>query len=162
MATFKKGQSFKGQRVHVSAVFDQKGPGMTGKNVAFSISNDTRELDDVITNPMLVYDEYVDKDGNKKPTYTASYSAKQWEQIEKMANKEGDAMVVIADLFPNSRGKGLMVNTKTLRTPDVPFDAEKHRENTLKAREMRKQAYQDQQKQNETSAEKEQAQELEV
>lgn len=155
MATFKKGQSFKGQRVHVSGVFDQKGPGMTGKNVAFSISNDTREPEDVITNPMLVYDKYTDASGKEKDTYTASYSAKQWEQIEKMANKDGDAMVLIADLFPNSRGKGLVVNTSTLKTPDVPFNAEKHRTNTLAAREAKK-------AERETSAQEKEAVALEV
>lgn len=140
MASFKKGQSFKGQRVHVSQVFDQKGPGMKGKNVAFSISNDTREPEDVITNPMLVYDKYKDKEGKERDTYTASYSADQWAAIEKAANKDGDAMVLTADLFPNRRGKGLLINTKTLQTPDVPFNKEKHIENTLAAREAKKQA----------------------
>lgn len=156
MATFKKGQSFKGQRTHVSQVFDQKGPGMTGKNVAFSISNDTRESEDVITNPMLVYDNYTDKQGEKKDTYTASYSAKQWEAIEGAANKDGDAMVVEADLFPNSRGKGLVVNTNSLQTPDTPFSADRHRENTLSERQAKKEAKQEQQ-----GAEQESAAELE-
>ena len=135
MATFKKGQSFKDQRVYVSAVFDQKGKGMTGKNVAFSISNDTREPEDVITDPMLMYGKYKDKEGVERNTYTVGYSAKQWEAIEKMANKDGDAMVLNADLFPNPNGKGLVVNTNTLSTPETPFDAEKHRANTLKARQ---------------------------
>lgn len=134
MATFKKGQSYKGQRVHVSSVFDQKGPNMTGKNVAFSISNDTRAPEDVITNPMLVYDKYTDNEGKERDTFTASYSQKQWEQIEKMANKDGDSMVVEADLFPNSRGKGLVINVNSLKTPEVPFNAELHRANTLAAR----------------------------
>lgn len=153
MATFKKGQSFKGQRVHVSGVFDQKGPGMTGKNVAFSISNDTREPEDVITNPMLVYDKYKDKEGKEKDTYTASYSAKQWETIEKTANKDGDAMVLEADLFPNTRGKGLVVNTNSLKTPETPFDASKHRENTVAVRESKKAARQEQQSQKEVALE---------
>ena len=137
MATFKAGQSFKDQRVHVSQVFDQKGPGMTGKNVAFSISNDIREPEDVITNPMLVYDKYKDARGVEKDTYTAAYSARQWADIEAAANKDGDAMVIVADLFPNARGKGLLVNTTTLRTPDTPFDLAKHRENTIMARETK-------------------------
>ncbi|MGX1195851.1 hypothetical protein [Metabacillus sp. SLBN-84] len=153
MATFKKGQSFKGQRVHVSGVFDQKGPGMTGKNVAFSISNDTREPDDVFTNPMLVYDKYKDKAGKEKDTYTASYSAKQWEAIEKAANKDGDAMVLEADLFPNSRGKGLVVNTSSLKTPEVPFSAEKHRENTVASREAKKAAREGQNQEKEVALE---------
>jgi len=158
MATFKKGQSFKGQRVHVSSVFDQKGPGMTGKNVAFSISNDTRELDEVITDPMLVYDKYKAADGTMKNTFTAEYSKAQWEAIEKAANKDGDAMVVIADLFPNKKGKGLVVNTNTLKTPDVPFDKEAHQKNTLAAREAKKAKYAEA----ETAATKEQEAELEV
>lgn len=141
MATFKKGQSFKGQRVHVSGVFDQKGPGMTGKNVAFSISNDTREPEDVITNPMLVYDKYTDAQGNSKDTYTASYSDKQWKAIEEAANKDGDAMVLEADLFPNARGKGLVVNTNTLKTPEVAFDADKHRANTVAVRQEKQTAH---------------------
>lgn len=153
MATFKKGQSFKGQRVHVSGVFDQKGPGMTGKNVAFSISNDTREPEDVITNPMLVYDKYKDKEGKERDTYTASYSAKQWEAIEKAANKDGDAMVLEADLFPNTRGKGLVVNTNTLKTPEAPFDASKHRENTVAVRESKKAARQEKQTEQEAALE---------
>lgn len=157
MATFKKGQSFKGQRVHVSGVFDQKGPGMTGKNVAFSISNDTREPEDVITNPMLVYDKYKDKEGKEKDTYTASYSSKQWDAIEKTANKDGDAMVLEADLFPNSRGKGLVVNTSTLKTPEEAFDQSKHQENTLSAREAKKAARQGQQNQQAQEQEKEAA-----
>lgn len=160
MATFKKGQSFKGQRVHVSSVFDQKGPGMDGKNVAFSISNDTREPEDVITNPMLVYDKYTDKQGNVKNTFTAEYSKSQWEKIEAFANKDGDAMVLEADLFPNARGKGLVVNTNTLKTPEVPFDAQKHRENTLAAREAKKAAYNE--KQNQAEADKDKEPELQV
>lgn len=153
MATFKKGQSFKGQRVHVSGVFDQKGPGMTGKNVAFSISNDTRDMENVITNPMLVYDKFRDPQGNEKDTYTASYSAKQWAAIEAAANKDGDAMVLEADLFPNTRGKGLVVNTNTLKTPTVPFDATKHRENTVAAREAKKTAREGQNQEQEMALE---------
>jgi len=153
MATFKKGQSFKGQRVHVSGVFDQKGPGMTGKNVAFSISNDTRDMENVITNPMLVYDTYKDGQGKEKDTYTASYSAKQWAAIEAAANKDGDAMVLEADLFPNTRGKGLVVNTNTLKTPTTPFNADKHRENTVAARDAKKVAREGQQKEQELALE---------
>lgn len=153
MATFKKGQSFKSQRVHVSGVFDQKGPGMTGKNVAFSISNDTRDMENVITNPMLVYDKFRDPQGNEKDTYTASYSAKQWAAIEAAANKDGDAMVLEADLFPNTRGKGLVVNTNTLKTPTVPFDATKHRENTVAARDAKKTAREGQNQEQEMALE---------
>lgn len=141
MATFPKGQSMKAQRVHITGVFDQKGKGMSGKNVAFSISNDTREPGaGAFADPMLVYDKYKDGDGNEKPTYTASYSEKQWEDIEAAANKDGDALVLEADLFPSKRGKGLVVNTATLKTPDVPFDNAKHKENTLAERALRAEA----------------------
>ena len=141
MATFKKGQSFKGQRVHVSSVFEQKGQNMDGMNVAFSMSNDTRELDDVFTDPMLVYDKYTDAEGVKKNTFTAEYSKAQWESIKEAANFDGDAMVLDADLFPNRNGKGLVVNTNTLKTPEQPFDKEAHKQNTLAAREAKKAQY---------------------
>lgn len=156
MATFGKGQSFKGQRVHVSSVFDQTGAGRTGKNVAFSISNDTREADDVITNPMLMYGTYQDKQGNTKDTYTVGYSAEQWNEIEAKANKDGDALVLEADLFPRKNGPGLMVNTKTLKTPEQPFDAEAHKTNLEAARAAKKEARAAE------SAGKEQEKEMEV
>lgn len=157
MVRFKKGESFKGNRVHISSVFDQKGPGEKGKNVAFSISNDLRDPEDVKSDPMLVYGQYTDKDGERKPSYTAQYSASQWDEIVAASNKDGDAMVVIADLFPNSRGPGLVVNTKTLRTPDEPFNDEVHREKTLNAREAKKMARQEAQVQKEAEKEAEPA-----
>lgn len=150
MATFKKGQSMKGQRVHVTSHFAQTGPGMTGQNVAFSISNDTKEIGDVMTNPMLVYGKT--KDGTKD-VYTASYSAKQWEAIEKMANKDGDKLVLEADLFPDSKGKGLVVNTNTLKTPSEPFNQAAHEANTIAAREAKKQAREAANQQQEQEAE---------
>lgn len=142
MATFKKGQSMKAQRVHVTGVFDQKGKGMTGKNVSFSIANDTREPGvDAFADPMLVYDTFKDpKTGESKPTYTASYSAEQWKLIEAAANKDGDAPVITADLFPSKKGKGLVVNTASLQTPEQPFDSAKHKENTVAERELRAEA----------------------
>lgn len=139
MATFKKGQSFKDQRVHISADFDQRAP-MKGKNVVISISNDTREGDDIKTDPMLVYQRYKDKQGAEAVSYTASYSESQYNAMMAAANHDGDKPVLIADLFPNKRGDGLVVNTNTLRTPDVPFDAEKHREVTEAARADKKAA----------------------
>ncbi|KQY91000.1 hypothetical protein ASD24_24710 [Paenibacillus sp. Root52] len=152
MARFRKGQSFKGQRVHVANVFEQTGKGMTGKNVAFSISNDTREGDDIFTDPMLVYDKYIDNEGKEKPTFTAEYSAKQWEAIEAAANKDGDNLVIEADLFMNRNGKGLLVNTNTLKTPEVPFNSEQHKSNTLAARALKKEVRveQESEKQSET------------
>lgn len=140
MATFKKGQSMKGVRVHAASVFDQKGQGMDGVNVAFSVSNDLREQEAVDTAPMLNYGSYIDPEGNKKNTFTASYSRKQWEAFEKAANKDGDAMVVEADLFPSKNGKGLVVNTNSLKTPEQAFSQDKHRENTVAARDAKKAA----------------------
>ncbi|WP_145142331.1 hypothetical protein [Paenibacillus sp. Y412MC10] len=152
MARFRKGQSFKNQRVHIVGAFDQTGKGMTGKNVAFSISNDTREGDDIFTDPMLVYDTYEDKNGKQQNSFTAQYSAKQWEAIEAMANKDGDDLVIEADLFMNKNGPGLLVNTNTLKTPEIPFNREKHKANTLAARELKKAAITEQetQKQDQT------------
>lgn len=140
MARFKKGQSFKNQRVHIVGAFDQTGRGMNGKNVSFSISNDTREGDDIFTDPMLVYDKFIDSQGQEKPSFTAEYSASQWEKIEAAANKDGDELVIEADLFMNKKGPGLLVNTNTLKTPEIPFDQEKHKANTIAAREAKKAA----------------------
>ncbi|MGC6586656.1 hypothetical protein ACPV3A_17015 [Paenibacillus sp. Dod16] len=152
MAKFKKGQSFKNQRVHVAAVYDQTGKGMTGKNVSFSISNDTREGDGIFTDPMLVYDTYT-RDGKQQNSFTANYSAKQWEAIEAAANKDGDALVIEADLFANKNGPGLLVNTNTLKTPEIPFNKEKHKANTLAAREAKKAAMAEQRAEQETQTE---------
>lgn len=138
MATFGKGQSFKGQRVHVASAFEQKGG--KGMNVSFSMSNDTREGEDVFTDPMLSYDTYTDADGKQKNKFTQGYSMKQWEAIEAAGNKDGDKLVVIADVFPNKRGPGLMVNTNSLKTPETPFDQDKHQANTMAAREAKKAA----------------------
>lgn len=137
MATFKKGQSMKAQRVHVTGAYEQKPP-LTGMNVAFSLSNDDKEAGvNASADPMLVYDTF-EKDGKKHPTYTQEYSKKQWEAIEAAANKDGDDMVVIADLFP--KGKGLVVNTNSLQTPETPFNRALHKETTLAEREIRKAA----------------------
>lgn len=141
MATFKKGESMKNQRLVVSAVFDQKGKNYTGKNVAFSIANDTKTVEDAMTDPMLVYDTYTDKDGNKQNSYMAGYSKDQWEAIEAAANKEGDAMVINADVIPRGKGrKGLAVNTKTLSTPEEGFSKAKHDEVTTQARQEKAKA----------------------
>lgn len=153
MARFKKGQSFKNQRVHIVGAFDQTGRGMNGKNVAFSISNDTREGADIFTDPMLVYDTYLDKFGKRQNSFTAEYSAKQWEAIEAAANKDGDDLVIEADLFMNKNGPGLLVNTNTLKTPEIPFNREKHKANTLAARTLKKEARAEQEAQQQGEAE---------
>lgn len=140
MATFNKGESMKSQRIAVSASFPQKGEGRKGHNVALTLANDTKAPADVKTDPMLVYDHYVDKNGEKQNSFTASYSPKQWEAIEAVANKDGDAMVFEADVFPNRHGKGLVVNTNTLKSTDVPYDSAKHKQNTLDARTAKAEA----------------------
>ncbi|MEW4426037.1 hypothetical protein AB1I68_00920 [Paenibacillus pabuli] len=137
MVKFKKGQSFKNQRVYVANFSEQTGANRNGMNVAFSMANDTREGDDVFTDPMLVYDKYM-KDGQEKKYYKTEYSANQWEKIMNAANKEGPNLVVDADLMPNSNGPGLVVNTNTLKTPEIPFDREKHMAITEAAREAKK------------------------
>lgn len=142
MATFKEGQTMKSQRVHVVAQFDQKGPNMKGKNIAFGISNDTREMNDgpngVITDPMLMYKTYVDKDGKKQNYFTEGYSEDQWNDILEVANMDGDSPVFVADLHPSKNGKGLVVNTKTLQPTDVPFDQKRHKDNTQARRAEKK------------------------
>lgn len=140
MATFKKGESMTKQRIVVSAQFDQKGEGRSGKNVALSIANDKGGPENAMTDPMLVYDTYEDKNGDKKPTFTASYSSAQWDKIAEAANKDGDALVVEGDVFPNRHGKGLVVNTNTLSTPEESFDKAAHDANTLAAREAKAEA----------------------
>lgn len=161
MATFKKGESMKNQRLVVSASFDQKGEGRKGKNVALSIANDTKDMENVKTDPMLVYDHYTDKNGEKKPTYTASYSPTQWEAIEAAANKDGDAMVIEGDVFPNRNGKGLVVNTNTLNTPEEAFDSQKHKDNTHAARAAKQAARKEQEAAKAQEQEAEQALEQE-
>lgn len=141
MATFKEGQSMKSQRIQVVAHFDQKGPNMTGKNVAFGIANDTREMNDgpngVITDPMLMYKQYTDKDGKKQNYYTEGYSEEQWNKVLETANMDGDKPVFIADVHPSKNGKGLVVNTNSLQPTDVPFDHAKHKENTKERRAVK-------------------------
>jgi hypothetical protein len=151
MAKFKKGKSFENQRVYVASFSEQAGA-RTGMNVAFSIANDTREGDDVFTDPMLVYDHY-EKDGIRKNYYKAEYSANQWEKILNAANKEGSNLVVEADLFPNKNGPGLLVNTNTLNTPEISFDIDKHKEKTKAALEDKKAKRAEQEMQNEDEAE---------
>jgi len=128
MATFKKGQSMKDRRLVVVGAFDQKGEGMTGKNVAFAIAADQEtEASNVITDPMLHYGTYKDDAGKEQSTYTVPYSKQEFERIEQAANKDGDKWVVQGNVFPSEHRKGLHVNTKSLTTPDVPFSNDKHK-----------------------------------
>lgn len=153
-AVFRKGESYNNQRVFVSSVFPQGGQ-QTGYNVALSIANDQQtDTSKIQTSPMLVYDQYM-VGNEKKDSYTTSYSAKQWDAIEKASNKDGDKMVILADLIPNNNGKGLVVNTNTLKTPEHPFNIDKHRVNTIAARDAKKASHDaSAQKNSETSAER--------
>lgn len=141
MATIPKGESYKGQEVYIASAFPQKGKmpngqPMTGYNVALGIANDRREPDKVITNPMLVYNKYKDAAGDDQVSFTQSYSKDQYEAMQAAANKDGDAAVLKADLIPSKKG-GFVINTKTLQTPEKPFDAKAHKENTEQARAER-------------------------
>lgn len=132
MVHFKRGESMKNQRVYVAASYAQVG-NSTGRNVALSIANDTCRDEDIKTAPMLMYDSY-ERDGKQHPRYTVGYSSKQWEEMIRMANKEGDELVLVADLMPTKDHKGLMINTNTLQTPDEPFDKDTHRKRTIAKR----------------------------
>lgn len=136
MATFREGQDISNQRVHVCATFDQQGDN-AGKSVMMSVSNDIRDADDIILDPMLVYDIYTDdKTNEEKRKYTTNYTEDEWDKIEKASNKDGDAMVVNGDLVENPNGVGLVVDTDTLTTPDKAFDETEHRKNTIHARSL--------------------------
>lgn len=141
MATFNKGESYKNQRVHITNAFEQTAP-KGGYNVAISRSNDLAEQDKVDSGPMLVYDNYID-DGVSKNSYTAEYSKSQMDAMNEIANKEGDNYVIVADLMPNSKGPGLIINTKKMSTPEEKFDKAVHVEKTNLARENNAKARED-------------------
>lgn len=141
MATFPKGSSFKQQDVYIASAFPQKGTlkngePMTGYNVSLGVANDRRDPENVITNPMLAYKHYQDAQGQDKVSFTQSYSKAQYEAMMEAANKDGDYPVLTGDLMPSKSG-GLVVNTTTLATPETPFDAAAHKENTEAARKAR-------------------------
>lgn len=147
MATFDEGQSYKDNRIHATGIFEQTGTHKNGKpmdgyNIAFSMSNDEAEGSDVFTDPMLKYDTYIDADGDPQYTFTVPYSKSQYEELMETANlgEDGKGMPVVnADLMPNPSGKGLLVNTKTMTTPENGFDPVAHKENTKSAREVKAQ-----------------------
>ena len=152
MASIKKehGQSTKGQRVYMINAFEQQGK-MTGYNVSLALANDVPKTGEearlapnagVQTAPCLSYDKYVDpKTNEEKPTFKVGYSKEQYEAMVAAANKDGDNLVFIADLMPRKNGPGYMVNTNTLKSTDIPFDKEAHKERTNAAREANKAKY---------------------
>lgn len=138
MATIRKGMSYKGNRIALISAFDQKGEKQTGKNLQLVMANDL-ETDNnrVITDPSLVYKQYNDKDGKQQTWMKESYSKQQYDDIMAVANTDGTHPVFEADLMPSANGKGFIVNTKTVKPVDQPFDNEKHKERTLEVRNER-------------------------
>lgn len=138
MATIRKGMSYKGNRIALISAFDQKGEKQTGKNLQLVMANDL-ETDNnrVITDPSLVYKTYNDKDGKPQTWMKEAYSKQQYDDIMAVANTDGTHPVFEADLMPSANGKGFIVNTKTVKPVDQPFDNEKHKERTLEVRNER-------------------------
>lgn len=143
MASYKNrgGRTMKNERLYIANAFPQEGTGrngvqMTGYNVQVGVANDLcKDLKQVITDPMLRYDNYTKPDGTKGKSMTIAVSKDQYEAIQAACNKDGDKPVFQADLFP--KGSGLMVDTKTLKTPEAPFSKDAHDKNLTDARAMR-------------------------
>lgn len=131
-------------RLVMLAAFPQKGEHngkpMTGYNISFAMAQDRVKAADIEagkgqTAPMLAYDSYKDKEtGEKKLSTTRPYSKDQYDKIMQMANTKGDKPVIEASVF--ARDGGLIVNTNTIETPKFKFDAEKHKANVEKSREI--------------------------
>lgn len=143
MATYRNrgGRSMKSERLYIANAFEQKGKTkngmeMNGYNLQVGVANDlTEDKTQVITDPMLRYDTYTKADGEKGKNMTVAVSKNQYDAIMAVANTDGDKPVFHADLFP--KGSGLMLDTKTVKPAEVPFNIEKHREVTAEARAMR-------------------------
>lgn len=144
MANIKGGAKDTKYRLVISGAYPQKGKNangveMTGYNIAFRMANDRMTKADITagkaqTAPMLAYDSYTDKNGEKQTSFTRPYSKEQYESIMAAANTKGDKPVIEACVFP--RNNGLVVNTNTLSTPKYKYDKAKDAENTNKAREV--------------------------
>lgn len=141
MATFQKGQSMKGQRIYIASAFPSQKEGAkegdkpTHYDISLGIANDLVDpkKDNVIADPMLGYNPFVTKDGEKKISNTIRYAASQYDKMMEVANTDGKYPVFEADLFPTRPGaakRGLVVNTGTLKPVEQKFDHEKHKENT--------------------------------
>lgn len=152
MATFRPGTPMKKQRLYIASAFEvpktgaKEGEKPSHYDVALSIANDLadpKKENAVMTDPMLAYNSY-EKDGQKRTSHTMRYAASQYEAMLAASNKEGDKDVFVADLFVagknNNKKRGLLVNTKTLETPQEKFDHAKHKENTQEARDIKKAA----------------------
>lgn len=144
MANIKGGSKDTKYRLVVSGAYPQKGVNqngvaMTGYNIAFRMANDRLTKKDIEagkgqTAPMLAYDSYTDKNGEKQTSFTRPYSKEQYDAIMAAANTKGDKPVIEAAVFP--RNNGLVVNTNTLETPKVKYDKDKDIANTTAAREV--------------------------
>lgn len=131
-------------RLAIIGAFEQKGENkngvkMTGYNIAFRMCNDTLTKKDIEagkgqTAPMLAYDSYTDKSGEKKTSFTRPYSKDQYDAIMAAANTKGDKPVIEACVFP--KDNGLVVNTNSLSTPKKAYDEKKDKANTEKLREL--------------------------
>lgn len=132
-------------RVYVSAVF----PNMHKNNnhindrsdyhVILSVANDTAKTPkEVVRNPMLVYRTVMTTKG-ERTIYIEGYTEQQWNRMQEVANKDGDSLVFNAELIRTIDGAGFRIDTQSLQSTDIPFNRQRHIENTLKARELDKQ-----------------------
>lgn len=148
-----RGESVKGVDLYISSVFDD--PNKPYVNLAVSVRNDVRDVDNAKPYPMLNYNSFIDKDGNERWYHTIPYSRSQYEKMKEVANMDGDKPAFKADLVKSSKYGGWAINTKTLQKTDAPFDYAKHRENTLLVRDAQKTKQAEQQAENVVEAEPE-------
>lgn len=127
------------RRVHISSAFDGL---INEKNLAISISNDVVGLDSVGVlddtlleiSPMLVYGSFLDSDGVIRDKFTTPYHIDDWNVMFEKSNKDGDAMVFLADIYPFDGG--WRVDVDSITATDIPFCKKSHRANTLRARQV--------------------------
>lgn len=146
MARFPKGRSFKDNRIAMVAAFPMakkgnepyaEGEEPNGYNVQLVVANDLeKDNSRVITDPALIYKQFKAKDGTSKTGMLALYSKDQYNAMMTVANTEGTHPVFNADLM--AKKDGLIVNTKSLKGTDVPFDNEVHKARTAEVRAERK------------------------
>lgn len=87
--------------------------------------------------PYLTNKPYKLKNGKSGISRRQFYTPEDYGAMKAVANREGDAMVFYGDLLPVKGRDGsisFMVDTKTLKPSEVPFDLKKHGENAGKAR----------------------------
>ena len=132
-----KGKSTKGHELYVSRAREAKGE-KGGHFISLGLACDRLPEADIDTAPMLVYKQYKDKNGADQTSFDAWYSDSQYESIMAAANTDGDRPVIKGDLmFRKGGGSALIVNTKSLTTPEKPFDYEAHQANLDSARKAK-------------------------